>query len=220
MEIYDEFVCWPSLIHRLSLEWELVRKTVSQKDISQKCLPADTQLAHTDRHTHTFILSTVRGHLPNQLHPSIHTRSYCTSLIWCSDSDDSISFLRDWGDGGTDRMGVVFQCEWQEAETEIYLLIFIQRGRWGDSRVHRVQFIPPSACVFISPPLPDDHLSPPHARQSVSTFLSFCLACPTVFLALFFFFLLSWVMGGWISPFHPCGSHCIQENNVRPINRV
>lgn len=158
---------------------------------------------HTHIHTHTlFILSTARGHLPNQVHPSIHTRSYCTSLIWCLDCDDSISFLRDWGDGGTERMGVVIQCEWQEPETYIYLLIFIQRGRWGDSRVHRMQFTPSSASVFISPPPPDVHLCPPYARQSVSAFLSFCLACPTVFLALFlffFFFFLEW----WVDESRP-----------------
>lgn len=200
MEISDGCVCWPSLIRRLSLEWELVSETVSQKDISQKGLLADTQLVlHTHTHAQLIYPFPARGHLPNQVHPSIHARSYkavyqfdMVLRLWWQFL--LLGWLRWWRhrqDGGCHLM-------WVTGSWDIDLFInFHPGGRWGDSRVHCVQFIPPSACVFISPSLPDDHLSPPYARQSVSTFLSFCPVCPTAFLS--FFYLPEW----WVDEFHP-----------------
>lgn len=75
MQICDGAVCWPSLIHRLSSEWELVTETVSPKDISQEGLPVKVQTL-LGRHAHTLvILWAAAGHLPIHVHPGIHTNT-------------------------------------------------------------------------------------------------------------------------------------------------
>lgn len=79
-----------------------------------------------------------------------------------------------------------------------------------------------SAYVFVSPFLPDYHLSP-YACQSVSTFLSslsFLSAC----LCMLLFFLASlgdgWIYSALSSLCHTLHREIKTQNNERPINRV
>lgn len=210
---------------QLSLEWELVRKTVSQKDISQKFLPADTQLAHTDTraYTHTHLIhpfhskrSPTQPGTPKHTHSLILYQFDMVLRLWWQ--YQLLAWLRWWRhrkDGGCHPM-------WVTGTWDVpWFINFYPEGemRWQQSSSHAVYpFI--GQCVYLTSSSWRSFVSSlcPPVCFSLSVFLS-CLS-HSLSHPLSFLFFLSWVMGGWILPFHPCGSHCIQGNNVRPINRV
>lgn len=154
---------------------------------------------HTRIHTHTlFILSTARGHLPNQVHPSIHTRSYCISLIWCLDWQyQLLAWLRWWRhrkDGGCHPM-------WVTGTWDVHLFINFhpeEEMRWQSSS-HAVYpfigqcvyFTSSSWCSFVS------SLCPP-VCFSLSVFLS-CLSHRLSHPLSFLFFFPEW----WVDESRP-----------------
>lgn len=224
---------WIGIQHSHGSEWELVRESVRKTFLKKACLSnywhaiaRACACRQTDAHTLYLFFPQEEVTYParyTQAYTLAHTKQ-CTSLIWCSDYDDSISSLCDWGDGGTDRMGVVIWCDWQEAETEKGFIFLFSRG--GDGVT--TEFIACSLSLYR--PVSLSHLLFLTIiclfLMPASLFQPFCLfvlSVPLSPISFFFFFSFpatSRMLGGWISSFHPRGSHCIQENNVRPINRV
>lgn len=159
MEICDGAVCWPSLIHRLSSEWELVTETVSPKDISQEGLPVKVQTCcWADTHTPYLFFAQQQV-----TYPSMYTQAYTLTQKTVYQFD---VVLRLWW-----QYQLFVWLRWCGPRQDGGCHLIWVRGSWdgeglgggkGDSWVHRMQFIPLSACVFISP-FPDDHLSHPYA---------------------------------------------------------
>lgn len=121
-------------------------------------------------------------------HKRIHTHS--SVVVWYgAQTMMTVSGPFDWGDGSRDRMEVVIRCEWREAEAVKFV------GGGTVTAEFTEYSLSLSAYVFVSPFLPDYHLSP-YACQSVSTFLS-SLSFLSVCLCLLLFFLPS-LGDGWI----------------------
>lgn len=197
MEIYDEFFCWPSLTPQLSLEWELVRKTVRRTFLKNSCLQTHNWHTQTHTHTHTHLIhpfhskrSPTQPGTPKHTHSLILYQFDLVLRLWWQ--YQLLAWLRWWRHrkaGGCHPM-------WVTGTWDIHLFInFHPQGemRWQQSSSHAVYpFI--GQCVYLTSSSWHSFVSSlcPPVCFSLSVFLS-CLSHSLSHPLSFFFFPEWWV---------------------------